>query len=483
MSSVKTICISLILLLIIFRCNSSNDSSITGTINADNNMGDLTVRIERDLWRNHGDDLLKFTLGENLNFSSTISPGKYKFKVLSNNINVFETNIIVNKRSEIQISLDLKTEPYNFNIKGFELYDEYNQLIKDLENYDKNWRKTRSTTNNEERNRWCTVSDSVRFILNEIESKYDKFFQPIFIERKIYYLTKFHPIYKDIVDLYQQGLFENNKVQFYSSKEYQDYFNDMIELLESLDYKSHLLNGKFFGGILRTHWASDTSPILSENLNLPADYFYKLLKNSSEVSQIVEIRAESLYKLAEHYIDRGKFTKGRNSLEILQTDYPDASFIKNGQVIRMLASIKTTPGYVAPELNIQLTTGENYRLSEQKGKFVLVDFWGTWCGACIVSIPYINNLSKEISKDSLKVIGIANDDSTRLANFLNEQKINYVNALSNKKLLDQWGILGFPTTLLISPDGKIYKQNINIGNNIVNEIRKLMAHYYGKNGV
>jgi len=484
LSSFKLIYASLFYLLILSCGQHDLDPSISGKIICTRDVSDLTIILDQYLWRNSTDDSVKFDIDEELSFSSIISPGKYLLNVSDSSNELLKTYIIADKDAKIQIEFDLTEMPIKINVQGSDYYEEYNRLIKDLEKYDQNWRKIKSETRNANRNKWVVVSDSIRKTLNDIELKYNAYFKPIFTERKIYYLTYFHPISKDINTLYSNGEWNDKNIQlFYSSEVYQGYFNDMIKLLELLDFKSPLLSGKFFSGILRTHGASDIAPVLSQNLNLPNDYFYKLLKNASEVSPIMEIRVESLFKLAEHYIERGKFAEGRNSLERLQTNYSDASIVKNGEVKRLLASMKTTPGYVAPELNIQLITGENYHLSEQKGKFILVDFWATWCGACVDAIPHIINLSRTISSDSLQIIGIANDDSTRLANYIKEHKIDYLNACSDKEILDLWGIIEYPTTFMIDPEGKIYRKNINIGNNIVNEIRKLMAHYYSKNGV
>ena len=61
-------------------------------------------------------------------------------------------------------------------------------------------------------------------------------------------------------------------------------------------------------------------------------------------------------------------------------------------------------GAEAPDFEVVLTNGETFRLSEQRGKIVLINIWATWCGPCVAEMPEIEQLSKDYA-DDLVVIG------------------------------------------------------------------------------
>jgi peroxiredoxin len=75
------------------------------------------------------------------------------------------------------------------------------------------------------------------------------------------------------------------------------------------------------------------------------------------------------------------------------------------------------------------------------------------------------------------MIGIARDDSITLTNFIQKHGIKYPNAIGNTKLFTDYGIIGYPTTFLISPDGKIIAKNLR-GENVVQLVRNTIEEYW-----
>ncbi|MFT5754043.1 MAG: cytochrome c biogenesis protein CcmG/thiol:disulfide interchange protein DsbE [Flavobacterium sp.] len=103
----------------------------------------------------------------------------------------------------------------------------------------------------------------------------------------------------------------------------------------------------------------------------------------------------------------------------------------------------------APELVV-----EEWISSEPdiKGKFVLIDFWATWCGPCRKAIPELNVFQQKF-KDNLVIIGISDQSKEKVINF-NSPKIEYYNAIDTKKILNNlYEVKGIPHCVLIDPKG------------------------------
>jgi peroxiredoxin len=98
-------------------------------------------------------------------------------------------------------------------------------------------------------------------------------------------------------------------------------------------------------------------------------------------------------------------------------------------------------------------------LASYKGKVILLDFWATWCGPCKVEIPGFVEMQNTYGPKGFQVIGISIDDKAdQLKPFAAEFKMNYpvLQGLGRDDVTDSLGpILGLPTTLVISRDGKI----------------------------
>lgn len=117
-----------------------------------------------------------------------------------------------------------------------------------------------------------------------------------------------------------------------------------------------------------------------------------------------------------------------------------------------------------PVLAFQLTDshGKQHSLAGYKGKWVLVNFWATWCPPCLEEIPDLVALH-ENKKNNLVVIGIAMDyqDPKQVIEFADQMMVSYPIVLGDYKMAAQIGRLnGLPTTYLYNPDGEIVAYNV-----------------------
>jgi peroxiredoxin len=111
----------------------------------------------------------------------------------------------------------------------------------------------------------------------------------------------------------------------------------------------------------------------------------------------------------------------------------------------------------APDFILQDSAGHNIRLSDYRGKNVLVNFWATWCPPCKAEIPLLEEVERDYSNQGLVVIGVSMDESgwSSVRPFMGAMKINYPVVLGSEALSGQYGVIGLPTTFLIDREGRI----------------------------
>lgn len=101
--------------------------------------------------------------------------------------------------------------------------------------------------------------------------------------------------------------------------------------------------------------------------------------------------------------------------------------------------------------------GNTHRLENYRGKWVLINFWATWCSPCLSEIPELNSLHNTHKDWDLVVIGIAMDSgsSRKVADFSQAHHISYPVVMGNRKIAAQIGALDvLPTSFLYNPKGE-----------------------------
>lgn len=141
---------------------------------------------------------------------------------------------------------------------------------------------------------------------------------------------------------------------------------------------------------------------------------------------------------------------------------------------------EAAPQPAAPDFELADLDGNPVRLSEFRGKAVLIDFWATWCPPCVFQVPELNALWKAHREaGDVMVIGVAVDveGAEVVAPWVAEQGVSYEIVLGDEELARQFGVLGFPTLVLIKPDGSI--DSLHVGLIEHAELEKLVAPFAG----
>ena len=130
----------------------------------------------------------------------------------------------------------------------------------------------------------------------------------------------------------------------------------------------------------------------------------------------------------------------------------------------------------APDVTFKGLDGKEISLASLKGKVVVVNFWATWCEPCQIEIPWMIEFQKKFAEKQFTIVGAAMDDegASVVGPFVAKEKfdvdgekmlINYPIVLGNDDIGSKFGgILGLPTSFVITRDGKISKHIMGLVN-------------------
>jgi peroxiredoxin len=129
------------------------------------------------------------------------------------------------------------------------------------------------------------------------------------------------------------------------------------------------------------------------------------------------------------------------------------------------------PGNLAPEFSFLDSKGRTRKLSDYRGKVVLLDFWGSWCGPCQAEAPKLVEAYRRLSSKGFEIIGINTDDKlSSFQQFITEQGITWAQTREDKagSLNRLFRVRSYPNYFLIGRDGTILANKIS--ENLINEI-------------
>ena len=123
------------------------------------------------------------------------------------------------------------------------------------------------------------------------------------------------------------------------------------------------------------------------------------------------------------------------------------------------AAKKQAAGVQAPDATLNASNGKPSSLSSLRGKYVVLDFWGSWCIWCIKGFPEMKNYYEKY-KGKFEILGIdCNDTEDKWKAAVEKHALPWLHVYnpSDSKLLADYAVQGFPTKIIVGPDGKIVK--------------------------
>jgi thiol-disulfide isomerase/thioredoxin len=122
-------------------------------------------------------------------------------------------------------------------------------------------------------------------------------------------------------------------------------------------------------------------------------------------------------------------------------------------------------GKAAADFKLTSIGGKEISLQDLKGKFVLLDFWATWCEPCRRDLPAVEKLHQEFHRKGLVVLGVdGREDSEAVRQFLSSSKLSYPILLTpDSGMIQSYNVTAFPTVVLIDADGKVVYYHVGAG--------------------
>jgi peroxiredoxin len=111
----------------------------------------------------------------------------------------------------------------------------------------------------------------------------------------------------------------------------------------------------------------------------------------------------------------------------------------------------------APEFTLKNAAGDPLKLSDFRGKAVLLNFWATWCVPCKVELPWFVEFHNELQSRNFTVLGLSMDEEgfAAVTPFAAAQKMTYPLAIAPSELLSLYAVESLPTTFMIDREGRI----------------------------
>ena len=119
------------------------------------------------------------------------------------------------------------------------------------------------------------------------------------------------------------------------------------------------------------------------------------------------------------------------------------------------------PGKVAPDFELISDKGETLRLSDLYGQYLFIDVWATWCGGCVMEIPYMEKLQEHFANDKrIKLISISWDYTQKVwLDYLKKRPATWAQYIVDEENMDvmkkEYRMTGIPRFLLLDPEGRI----------------------------
>jgi len=174
-----------------------------------------------------------------------------------------------------------------------------------------------------------------------------------------------------------------------------------------------------------------------------------------QAAAIKEAPPDVHYNLGVVLMQQNRDDEGAAELKEFVKRAPDAFNAEDAR--KMIDNPRRAREPFAPDFSIVTSEGK-YSLENLRGKVVLLDFWGTWCGPCVASVPGLRELDKRFEKDSSFVmISVSSDgDENKWKDFIAKEKMVWVQYLDrDRKVQRAFRVDRFPTYILLDPDGII----------------------------
>ena len=184
------------------------------------------------------------------------------------------------------------------------------------------------------------------------------------------------------------------------------------------------------------------------------------------------------YELAPRYFLESHVPKD-TVIKYLSLLSENARKSEYGQILEGIVSgwHATIEGNVAPNFKQNTNLNEPFELYKLKGKYVVLDFWGSWCAPCISGFPKMKEYYQKYN-NKFEFVGIAcNDRKGDWEKAIEEFQLNWIHVLNDKSTNDiaiLYGVTAYPTKFIIDMDGKVIKKFVGEGDDFYKMIEEIV---------
>jgi peroxiredoxin len=151
-------------------------------------------------------------------------------------------------------------------------------------------------------------------------------------------------------------------------------------------------------------------------------------------------------------------TRDEEGLAVLETYLATGAKTPEAELARSyLANPRRSREPYAPEFSIATMEGELLSLADLRGRVVLLDFWGTWCGPCLAATPSLVELARGYTKDPFTMVGISSDspaDAQKLRDYVAEKRMTWPEVHdTGRKVIRMYEVSAYPTYIVIDAEG------------------------------
>lgn len=158
------------------------------------------------------------------------------------------------------------------------------------------------------------------------------------------------------------------------------------------------------------------------------------------------------------------FTNTDSLLEIFNSVFPDSLKLsmEGEEILKVLnGRILTRKNQYAPDFTTVDIEGKRISLKDYRGKYVILNFWASWCVPCLEEIPSLKQFREKYPEDRLAIISITYDtDTTAFLNAIQKYNMDWVHVYNDEDLIKRYGDQAVPMVYLLDKNGKvIYGRN------------------------
>ncbi len=176
----------------------------------------------------------------------------------------------------------------------------------------------------------------------------------------------------------------------------------------------------------------------------------------------IDVNGDGLFDFDEAWTEAYAMDKPFNiggktwQVEVVDPIGAELRIRESGAYVPPLVALKA--GSQAPDFKAKTLDGQSIRLEDFRGRFVLLDFWGSWCGFCIDEIPNLKAVYEEFAGRNLTIIGICSDTEANARRAIRKYKIRWPQIMQDREegeINKLYRVVGWPSQWLIDPDGMI----------------------------